>query len=711
MQCRRQFLSLRRTPPHFIRLFTRIVLSIFLGLFTMAQASSHIRFHDFAADPRSGIFFEHIESPRNMILDSLKINAIIVPDNLTDIPHKPHGAPGVAVFDFDRDGDLDIYVTNSLNGANSLYSSQLNETGKLSFVDVAAVANVAAVDHDSTGICYGDIDNDGDQDLMVLGAIMPNRLYENQGNGSFIDITQTAGIGGGHFSTSSCSMGDIDGDGLLDIAVANTHNSWNDFRGIRIPFSFNEHNQLFLNTGGNVFTDVSAESGFESMTGFLPESSGAASLTWALSMVDYDQDGDIDIITLDDQGAVPHPFQGGVAYGLIHLFRNDGTGHFADVSVSAGLSLPGNWMGVSFGDLNCDGHMDFFATNVGDYQSPGRPRVFPLGVLSSRWFLGQENGVFSDPGVGDQLITSTFGWGTSIFDYDNDGDSDIIYQGAIDVAIFALTNPAVILQNQACTANFTYDAPALAESADHLRRIGQGLATGDLNQDGFVDVVTISNANISEKIPLPLSVIPAERTGSQFDDLASFLPIFEPDLSILSPLTLRWNGNSVENGSLTVELNSADNGNNWVEISLLGTVNLTAAGRVNRDGIGAVVTLSTGQGKRAMIPVTGGASYASQNGLAANFGLGSEKTGTVEVLWPGGVRNKFFGVRTGERLILPEIPVSYDNSSLSFTEYSHRVIAHVSELHAKGLVSYTLKIRLITSALLAFNQPFLKILH
>jgi len=705
MQYPSQFLSLRRKKNHLICLFDCFVFAVLFGVLAVAQASNNIRFHDFAADPRSGIFFEHTEPPRNIILDSLKMNSIIVPDNLTDVPHKPHGAPGVAIFDFDGDGDLDIYVTNSLGGKNSLYSNQLNETGKLSFVDVASVTNVAAVDHDSTGICYGDIDNDSDQDLMVLGAIMPNRLYENQGNGSFIDITQTAGIGGGNFSTASCSMGDINGDGLLDIAVANTHNSWNDFRGIRIPFSFNEHNQLFLNTGGNVFVDVSTESGFESMAGFLPESSGAASLTWALSMVDYDQDGDTDIITLDDQGAVPHPFQGGVPYGLIHLFRNDGTGHFTDVSVSAGLSLPGNWMGVSFGDLNCDGHMDFFASNVGDYQSPGRPRSFPLGVLSSRWFLGQANGVFSDPGVGDDLITSTFGWGTSIFDYDNDGDSDIMYQGGIDVAIFALANPAVILQNQACTANFIYDKPALAESADHLRRIGQGLATGDLNQDGFVDVVTISNANIAETTPLLLSIIPSERTGSQFDDLASFLPIFEPDLSIPSPTTLRWNGNSVENGSLTVELNSANNGNNWVEISLLGTVGLISGGRVNRDGIGAVVTFSTEQGKRAMIPVTGGASYASQNGLAANFGLGSERRGTVEVLWPGGVRNKFFGVRAGERLVLPEIPVSYDNSSLSFSEYTHRVIEGVSELQAKGLVSYRLKIRLITSAMLAFKLP------
>ena len=94
------------------------------------------------------------------------------------------------------------------------------------------------------------------------------------------------------------------------------HTNWNDFRAIYEPFTFNEHNQLFLNTGGNVFIDVSADSGFESMAGFLPESQGSASLTWALSMVDYDQDGDIDIITLDDQGSVPHPFQGGVPYGL-----------------------------------------------------------------------------------------------------------------------------------------------------------------------------------------------------------------------------------------------------------------------------------------------------------------------------------------------------------------------------------------------------------
>jgi len=679
------------------------IFTILLSACNAVLADKDIHFHDFAADPSSGITFEHVESPRNAILDSLKMNPFIVPDNLTDIPHKPHGAPGVVIFDFDRDDDLDIYVTNSIGGANSLYVNQLNETGKFSFVDAATSTGVAAVDHDSTGVCYGDIDNDGDHDLMVLGAIMPNRLYENQGNGTYIDISEIAGIGGGNLSTSSCSMGDINGDGLLDIAIANTHNNWNDFRSISIPFSFNEHNQLFVNTGDNVFIDVSFDSGFESMDGFPPEFSGSASLTWALSMVDYDQDGDVDILTLDDQGAVPHPFQGGVPYGLIHLFRNDGTGHFVDISVDAGLALPGNWMGVSFGDLDCDGHMDFFASNAGDYNW-GQPRVFPLGVVASRWFLSQGDGTFSDPGVGDNIKASTFGWGNSIFDFDNDGDADIIYHGAIDVAIFATASPAVVLKNQGCAADFIYDSQVLVESADHLRRIGQGLASGDLNRDGFVDIVTISNANISESTPLVLSVIPSEVTGSPFDNITSFLPIFEPDLSIPSPLTLRWNGNNVKNGSLTVELNSASNGNNWAEVTLQGTVGLTSEGQVNRDGIGAVVTFSTKKGKRGMVPITGGASYASQNSLAANFGLGSEKKGTIEVLWPGGVRNKFFGVRAGERLVLPEIPVSYDDSSLSIHEYRKRVKKSVSELHAKGLVTSKFKKRLIKSAIRAFKN-------
>ncbi len=665
-----------------------------------ALADGGVTFRDFAADPASGIVFTHVESPRNAILDQMKQQPFVFPFDLAFVPHKPHGAPGVALLDFDRDGDLDIYVTNSLGGANGLFSSQLRQTGQLSFVDVAAAAGVDAVDHDSTGVCYGDLDNDGDHDLMVLGAIMPNRLYENQGDGTFVDITAQAGVGGGNLSTSSCSMGDVDGDGLLDIAVANTHTSWNDLLGIVVPYQFNEHNQLFVNQGGNVFADVSAASGFETLAGFPPFAAGSAALTWAIALVDFDLDGDVDAITLDDQGGVPHPFQGGVNYGIIHLHVNDGTGHFTDRTVEAGLTLPGNWMGVAFGDLDCDGHMDFFGTNVGDYPGGGQPRLFPVGVLTSRWFLGQADGSFADPGVGD-LEATVFGWGVAVFDYDNDGDSDIVYHGAIDVGVFVdASNPGVVFQNQGCTASFVYDGPALADApgaSDHTRRVGQGLAAGDLDEDGFVDVVTVANATIPQSMPLTPRT---DVTGSPFDATAFFLEVFSPQPPN-PPNLLFWNGNFVVDGDLAVELSSGGNGNRSAAVDLLGTIGLTSGGRVNRDGIGAVVTFSTPGGKRQMVPVVGGASYASQDSLTAHFGLGTEKRGTVEVLWPGGVRNRLRDVRAGERILFPEIPCSLSDAFADRAAYVACVHGALDELVAAGILDGKTRARFLSSALAA----------
>ncbi|RMH15774.1 MAG: CRTAC1 family protein, partial [Acidobacteria bacterium] len=671
------------------RRLTAAFVPLALAIVSPLVADDGIRFLDRAA--QLGAEFEHVEPPRGAILEALKQQPFQFPNDFGRVPHKPHGAPGVAIFDFDRDGDLDVYVTNSVGGRNALFSNQLRETGELGFVDVAEEAGVDAFDHDSTGVCYGDVDNDGDHDLMVLGAIMPNRLYENRGDGTFADITAQAGVGGGYLSSSSCTMGDVDGDGLLDIVVANTHTDWTNLLGIVVPFAFNEHNQLYHNLGGNVFGEVTADSGIEALDALPPT---AAALTWAVALVDYDLDGDVDLFSLDDQGGVPHPSQGGVPYGLIHLHRNDGSGQLTDVSGEAGLALPGNWMGVAFGDLDCDGNMDFFATNAGDYPPGDGPPGLPLGVLASRWFLGRGDGTFVDPGVGD-LVGTVFGWGTAIFDYDNDGDADVAYVGAIDVGtVIDASNPGVVLENRGCSASFAYDPVALGQSgADHTRRIDQGLAIGDLDGDGRVDVVTVSNANLPPSVPLVPRI--ASRIGSPFDDTAFFVPGMVP-IDPSNPFLLIGSGVTVDNGSLSIELatraggdgdsdsgdsdsgdsdsgdsdsgdsdsgdsdsgdsDSGDSDSRSASVTLMGTIGLTSGGRVNRDGIGAVVTVTTRSGLSQMVPIVAGGSYASQNSLTAYLGLGDDKRGTVEVLWPGGVRNRLRDVRAGERILFPEIP-------------------------------------------------------
>lgn len=174
---------------------------------------------------------------------------------------KDRGAPGVVVFDYDNDGDNDIFVTNGPGADHSLYKNQFIETGQVTFQDVAIAAGVSANAMDGTGAVAGDIDNDGDRDLLVLGRGESNILFRNNGNGTFTDITATSGVGGGTFHHISASMGDINGDGRLDIVVSNTFD-WFD----RIPifdasWLGHQHNQLYLNLGNNQFSDVSISSG------------------------------------------------------------------------------------------------------------------------------------------------------------------------------------------------------------------------------------------------------------------------------------------------------------------------------------------------------------------------------------------------------------------------------------------------------------------
>ncbi len=662
-----------------------------IALPQIALADGGVTFHDIAAGDTAGITYRRVPSASNAVFDQIKLDPPYDAAKRLATPLKARGAPGVALLDHDGDGDLDIYATNGPGVPNSLYSNQLRDTGQATFVDVGGPSGAGATDLDSTGVCFGDIDNDGDPDLYVLGKGAPNRLFENQGDGTFADITATAGTGGGALNPSGCSMGDVNGDGLLDIAIANTFD-WSTFQGIFEAFTFDQHNQLFLNAGGNRFEDVSASSGIQAQRGFPVEFEGSPSLTWALALVDMDLDGDLDLITADDQGGVPPAATGGIDRGLLHLFENDGTGHFTDITVAAGTNLYGSWMGLSFGDFNCDGTLDLFGSNFGDYQPVGTPEP---GLQPSRWLLQRADGTFEDPGVGD-FLTTPFGWGTATFDYDNDGDTDIVFHGGHDLGPgIELGNRGVLLRNQGCAAQFVYDREALQGSTDHNRRVVHGVAVGDLDDNGFPDIVSVSNLDIQESLPLTLH----RPFGSVFDQDALLILNFEPD----GNGDLIWNGNVYPNGTLAVELSSGDNGNGSVQFELVGGSGLTPQGRVNRDGIGAVVKFRPSGGEAVMRPIVGGSSYASQNALAAHFGLGTANGGTVEVLWPGGVRNRLYNVLAGERIIFPEIPCSFDQPQ-SFRAYLACTVDALDGYVQQGTITRGERTRFLMSALRAFAK-------
>lgn len=628
-----------------------------------------------------------------------KLQSLTTPLVFEDLFTMPQGlAPlaGVAILDYDKDGDLDMYVSNGLGTANSLFSSQLVETGNLTFIDKAHPADIAAIDHDSAGVCYGDIDNDGYHDMLVLGANMPNRLYVNNGDGAFSYMADSV-VGGGSLGTSSCAMGDINGDGLLDIVVANTFDVntgalWNFVE----PFAFNTHNQLFINTGDNAFTDVSATSGIQNLTGFPPGFEGSATVTWAVSIIDVDLDGDADIVFADDQGAIPKAKNGGLDRGFVHVFDNDGSGQFSDRPVALNTESASEWMGLSFGDLNCDGNMDIFGSNFGDYGlvALANPLLAPyqLGDSSSRWLLGNGDGSFTDPGVGD-LVATPFGWGSGVFDYDNDGDQDIIYHGGLDLVTLVISdNPGAVLQNQDCSANFIADTNAI--TTNHLRRDVRGMAVGDLDQNGFTDIVTVGQSVMQE--PIPLVPVPVAY-GSTFDATALIAPLFFPT----PEGGFVWSGLNTAPGDLAVELNDGANENNSVSVTLQGSIGIARKGRVNRDGIGAVVSFKPVNGKKTMVPVLGGSSYLSQNSLQKVLGLGSDDMGRLDVLWPGGVRNRLYSVMAGERITMPEIPCSID-TDMKFSRYLSCVDRSLGELEKAGVINSGFKWRLYISAVIAF---------
>jgi len=658
---------------------------------TLPALAAGVTFQNIAAGGGAGLSYGRTPSLRKANLDAIQADGIL--NLITEyglLPVKNYGGPGVAVLDYDNDGDLDIYVTNGPGTPNSLFRNRFTETGHLSFQNVAQAAGVALTSQDSNGVCFGDIENDGDLDLYVTG-FQGNRLLENRGNRTFRDITTTSGAGGQNTVSVSCAMGDVNGDGLLDILVANTFDMSNNF-AYGAPYALNQHNQLLINQGGNHFTDQSDSSGIKEIAGVTQP--GAALVSWAVSLIDIDLDGDLDAVIATDQHANIDDV------GFIRIFKNNGAGHFTDSTFAANLNHVGEWHGLAFGDLNCDGKLDIFGSNAGDYVF--NPGFFPPGTYSSKWYLGASGGTFTDPGLGS-LVTTPTGWGAAIADYDNDGDSDILYHGGWEFTIFwDESNPGVLLKNQGCSANFTWDSAATA-STNHLDRNVEGLATGDFNNDGFVDVVTVASFDVDPGQPrVPLFSAPL---GSVFDPTATMYFVAQP--GAVDYLLFEWQDITRHSGSLAVEINSG-NSNRWAAFNLVGTRGLVnnafAQGRVNRDGIGGIVRFTPQGGQPTLTPVLGGSSYASQSSLTVQAGLGSAVRGTVEVLWPGGVKNRLYNVFASERLTLPEIPCSFD-AAVSRTDYLKCVTASMVELvKPHGPLTVAEAARLELSAIRAYEE-------
>jgi hypothetical protein len=403
-------------------------------------------------------------------------------------PRKEHlvevNGSGVAVADYDVDGDLDLYVGTSqtrrewaageASAANALYRNN----GDGTFTDVAAEAGVALRAW-SIGVYFVDYDNDGDRDLFVT-TWGPNVLFRNEGDGTFTDVSDRAGIAGNSAWSHGAAFGDFDADGDLDLYVTDycefdlsnppldgARTVWMGLRVLPGPQGLvGDADHLYRNNGDGTFTDVSDTSGIRDV----PPAYGLG-----VVLSDLDRDGDLDIYVAND--AVTN-----------FLWRNDGGGQFSEVGTFSGVATNENareqsGMGTDAADYDRDGLFDLLVTNFShDFNT----------LYRNRGELVFTDATF-DAGFKDSYIK--LAWGAKFFDYDNDGWLDILVAGG---HIYPEVDQAPHLNTGYRQPNTLYRNLGGGRFADVSGAAGpglasvessRGLAVADIDRDGDVDVV------------------------------------------------------------------------------------------------------------------------------------------------------------------------------------------------------------------------------
>ena len=395
-----------------------------------------------------------------------------------DFLHQEYGeeilafGAGVAVFDFGKDGFDDIYVSNSV-GPNALYRNN----GDGTFVDVAAAAGVDDPLGRGNGSCAADYDNDGDRDLYVTNY-GPSRLFLNNGDGTFSDATVAAGVDDSEMTHRSmgCAWGDYDQDGLLDLVVVRHMVEFPGMMETMAFFQAVDHLVLLHNMGDGSFTDVTPLLGDTSP--YHGEKGWTFANVWGAGFqpgwVDFDNDGDPDLSVVNDFGFFVHPNV---------LWRNDGQAEdgswiFSDISIDAGANLTMYGMALAVGDYDLDGFLDLFMTNMFDnvlLRNNGDGVAF-TNVTSK---AGTGAGM-----IGDKARVS---WGAVFFDYDNDRYEDLyVVSGfmAVDWPDNPVEQHNLLMRNQ---GNGTFADVSAGSGADDPG-IGRGGVYGDFNSDGCLDL-------------------------------------------------------------------------------------------------------------------------------------------------------------------------------------------------------------------------------
>jgi len=475
---------------------------------------------------------------------------------------------GVAWIDYDQDGLMDLYFVQS--AATDLYkpprpirSALYHNNGDGTFTDVTEKAGVGGEGHYGQGVAVGDFDNDGYPDLYVTGygrAI----LYHNNGNGTFTDVTAKSGVADEGGWSTSAGWFDYDKDGWLDLVVTN-YIEWSSknnlycgerrpgYRSYCHPGNYKgQRIKLYHNNHDGTFTDVSDASGVGK-----PEAKGMG-----VVLADFNNDGWTDIAVANDSW--PN-----------FLFINKHNGTFEDVSLVSGLaaSEDGRYeagMGIDAADVDGDGWMDVYITHL-DFEL-------------NRLYRNSQDGAFTDETfrsrIGNKAVLLS-GVAAKFLDYDNDGWNDILQlNGAMldNVSLYhgevSYKEPMLMYRN---LGKGEFDKVSDSLGPDFTRPIvGRGLATADFDNDGDIDIVTNNRGDF--------------------------------------PSLLR---------------NDGGNANNWLTVQLVGT-------KSNRDGIGASLKL-TSEGFVQVEQAKGGMSYMSANDPRIHFGLGKRaKITSLEVTWPSG---------------------------------------------------------------------------
>ena len=395
---------------------------------------------------------------------------------------------GVALFDYDNDGLLDVFFVNGApltdpmdKGAvpqktgpkywNRLFHQKKDGT----FEDVTEKAGLQGIGYDM-GVAVGDYDNDGYEDLYVT-AYGGNRLYHNNGNGTFTDVTEKSGTGGNGWSTSAAWV-DLDNDGLLDLVVLR-YLDWKfddvwcgehreGYRSYCHPDIFKPIVPLvYHNDGNGHFTEVAAKVGIDKPGKGL-----------GIAIADFDRDGKIDLVVANDSM-------------LEYLYRNKGDGTFEEVGMTAEMAVDSDGrtyagMGVDFQDYDNDGLPDLIITNLANQ----RYALYRNNGDSSFSYDSYISGI-----AGMTLLHS--GWGIHFFDYDNDGRKDILIAQGHDLDTIELNYPQLRYKEPMLLAHNTgkgfADVSATSGDVFHQAWTGRGLAVGDLDNDGRIDAVVTTN--------------------------------------------------------------------------------------------------------------------------------------------------------------------------------------------------------------------------